>query len=136
MKLLPAIFAICAAFLLGSNGSARAGDYIVTYAIDADGVIETGKLDSCVYRSSCMIEFGRMGLLVFLVVERSGSYHVNLSDNGRSCCYFADATSSIALDTKVPIQRLRIFEGRRRRKLEVVQNDEIGVLDLIVSDLR
>ena len=59
MWLVRAVCAVPLAFLL-SNASAFAGDYSVSYAIDANGKNDAGKI-TCEYTKACVIEFGQFG---------------------------------------------------------------------------
>lgn len=131
------IFGPVATLLLLSSADASAGDYSVTYAIDADAKNDAGKIESCEYSKSCFITSASLGLSIFLSSVREDHRSVELQVYGPSgCCYSADAARSIYLDIKPGLQRVPIYEGRARRRNEFVLNNRFGVLYIEFSDFR
>jgi hypothetical protein len=131
---------ICAAlpvFLL-SCATASAGDYSVTYAIDANGKNDAGKIETCEYVESCEIEPVGFGLSIFLGFMHPDHRSVNIEVYGRrgGCCYSADATRTIYLNIEPGLLRVALYEGHARRGNEVVRNKKFGVLYLEFSNLR
>lgn len=130
---------VCAAFLafLLSSVSASAGNYSVTYAIDANGKNDAGKIESCDYDRVCEIEPAGLGLHISLSFIDPDHQWVELHVHGPAgCCYSADADRDINLEIKPGLLRVPIYQGRPRRGNEFVQNKRFGVLYLEFSKLR
>ncbi|WJR76483.1 hypothetical protein [Bradyrhizobium sp. NP1] len=82
-------------FLL-SVSAAVAGDYIVTYAIDANGKTDTGRVDTCIYDQRCEITSARTGLLLSLRPRLPQDEWVKVEVSGPpGCCFSDDATTTI-----------------------------------------
>jgi len=123
--------------LLGSSAKAFAGDYIIQYALEVDGKTDTGKMESCEYVRPCQILFSATGMHVILNFIYPEHRVVYANVHGQpGCCYFTDGVDSISLDPKLPFHHLDIFEGRARRRNELVENRRVGVLYLGFSNLR
>lgn len=136
MCLVRSVCAALMAFLL-SNVSASAGDYSVTYAIDANGMNDVGKIETCEYDRPCDIEPVGFGLWIFLSFIQQNHRSAELHVFGRpGCCYSADAATTIYLDIKPGLLRVPLYEGRERRGNEFVRNKRFGVLYLEFSNLR
>lgn len=133
------IRSVCAAlavFLL-SNSSASAGDYSLTYAIDANDRHDAGKIETCVYDKPCEIQPIGFGLSIFLSFIRANHRWVELHIFGEpGCCYSADANRTINLEIKPGLLRVPLYEGRKRRQNEFVRNERFGILYLEFSNLR
>jgi hypothetical protein len=112
--------------------TARAGDYAVGYAIDANGVQETGKLE-CDFRSSCEVKIERlaMNLRIYASEARDRSATVELR-GPPGCCVLSSKRNrwGADIDTREQFHTLPIAEGRPSRKLEFVLNRGIGTLYL------
>jgi hypothetical protein len=78
--------ALLAFFLLSSAG-ASAGDYSVTYAIDANGKNDAGKIETCNYDKPCEIEPVGLGLSIFLSFIRPDHRSVQLHVYSRCTGY-------------------------------------------------
>jgi hypothetical protein len=134
------IRSICAAFLaffLLPSAGASAGDYSVTYAIDANGKNDAGKIETCVYDKACLIESASAGLSISMDFPRPDHKWVQLEVMGPpGCCYSYDAIRRIYLEIKPGLLRVPIYDGRARRVNEFVQNKRFGVLYLEFSYLR
>ncbi len=131
--------AICTALLAFSlsNVSAFAGDYSVTYAIDANGRNDAGKIESCEYTRRCEIEPAGWGLHISLGFIYPDHQWVELHVYGPAgCCYSADADREINLEIKPGLLRVPLYQGRPRRGNEFVRNKRFGVLYLEFSSLR
>ena len=128
--------ALLAFFLLSSTG-ASAGDYSLTYAIDANGKNDAGKIETCEYVEPCEIRPAGLGLWISLSFIRPDHRWVNLVLYGPAgCCFSADGIRTIYLEIKPGLLRVPIYEGRARRGNEFVQNNRFGILYLEFSNLR
>jgi hypothetical protein len=124
-------------FLVRSSAVAAAGDYSVAYAIDAHGKNDAGKVETCEYDSPCEITSSSLGLSIVLDFIRPDHHSVELRVNGPpGCCYSADAAKTIYLKIDPTVLRVRLYEGRSRRRNEFVQNTLFGILYLAFSDMR
>ncbi len=136
MWLVLSVCAACFAFLL-SDVSASAGDYSVTYAIDANGKNNAGKIENCEYTRVCEIEPTGWGLHISLGFIYPDHQWVELHVHGPAgCCYSADADRDINLEIKPGLLRVPLYQGRPRRGNEFVRNKRFGVLYLEFSSLR
>lgn len=134
MRLIGA--ALLAAFLL-SSASAFAGDYSLTYAIDANGKNDAGKIETCEYDKVCDIESASLGLSISLSFIKPNHRWVELDIFGPvGCCYSADADWTFNLEIKPGLLRVPIYQGRARRGNEFVRNKRFGILYLEFSNLR
>ena len=128
--------ALLTSFLLSSTG-ASAGDYSVTYAIDANGKNDAGKIETCDYDKPCDIEPPGLGLRISLSFTHPDHHGVELYVDGPpGCCYSYDAIRTFYLEIKPGLLRVPIYQGRARRENEFVQNKRLGVLYLEFSNLR
>ena len=127
--------------------NARAGDYQVAYAIDARGLIESGKNAECIYGKACRLNFERTSIRIlvnagrgqkYLNDDRGQKYHLVLVSirDSINCCYFADGGDTIWLDGDKPYHQLPIFEGKMRLGNEFVRNIKIGDILLAFRDFR
>jgi len=131
------ICAVLFACILLSGTIASAGDYTLIYAIDANGKNDAGKIETCEYSKPCGIEPPGFGLMIFLSFIRPGQRSVELHVYGRpGCCYSADAATTIYVDITPDLLRVPLYEGRKRRGNEFVQNKKFGVLYLEFSNMR
>lgn len=55
--------------LIVTDGAALAGDFVINYAVDADGKTETGRLADCSYEDIC--EIRPAGLIIEMERDRS-----------------------------------------------------------------
>jgi hypothetical protein len=69
---------------------ARAGDYLVGYAIDARGLRETGKNAECIYEKACRLKFERTSIRILVNADRGQKHHLVSIHDSTNCCYFAD----------------------------------------------
>lgn len=137
MYLMRSICAALLAFLLLSTVDASAGDYSVTYAIDANGKNDAGKIETCNYSKPCEIKPVGFGLWIFLTFIHPNHRWVELDVSGQpGCCYSADADSTINLEIRPGLLRVPIYQGRKRRGNEFVQNKRFGVVYLEFSNMR
>jgi hypothetical protein len=124
-------------FCLLSSTGVSAGDYSVTYAIDANGKNDAGRIDACDDDRICLIESASTGLSISLSFFHPNHHWVELYVSGPAgCCYSADANRAIDLEIKPGLLRVPIYQGRVRRGNEFVQNKRFGVLYLEFSNLR
>jgi len=136
--LIRLICAAIAVFLLLSCPTASAGDYSLSYAIDANGRNDAGKIETCEYVKACEIEPVGFGPSIFLSFMHPDHRSVNIEVYGRrrGCCYSADATRTIYLDIKPGLLRVPLYEGRERSGNEFIRNEKFGMLYLEFSNLR
>ncbi|WJR76484.1 hypothetical protein [Bradyrhizobium sp. NP1] len=136
LRLLRVIGAVLLALLL-SMSCAAAGDYVVTYAIDADGKIDTGKINSCRYAKPCDVSAAGLILSMSLKFARQDEAWLDLFVVGPpNCCYSADAKRTIQVKVTPGLMRVPIYQGRLRKGNEFVRNERFGVLYFEFSDLR
>ena len=127
-------------FLLPSAG-ASAGDYTVSYALDAGDTQDVGKSEECTFEHYCDVASRKLDFnisLSFYYPERDHPKHneVHIGIRGRNgCCYFSDGVDSVVRDARAFI-RLNIYRGRRRIRNEFIQNEPVGILYLQFSNLK
>ena len=118
------------------NGAALAGDFVLNYAIDADGKTDTGKLENCNYEQIC--EIRATGLIIEIVVrlKTTGLPTMDMSVLGPSgCCYTAGVVkqshSTLAPDLlRVPLYRRAMRERDEFVRTPFVRNERIGMIYL------
>jgi len=135
--LSPAIRAALLAFSLLSSAGASAGDYSLTYAIDADGSQATGKIETCAYDKVCDTRPAVAGLWISVSFIEPDHRSVELEVRGPpGCCYSYHAARTFYLEVKPGLLRVPIYAGRPRRENELVLNERFGVLYLQFANLR
>ena len=118
------------------NGAALAGDFVLNYAIDADGKTDTGKLENCDYEQIC--EIRATGLIIEIVVRprTTGLPTMDMSVLGPSgCCYTAGVVkqfhSTLAPDLlRVPLYRRAMRERDEFVRTPFVRNERLGMIYL------
>jgi hypothetical protein len=126
---------LLALFVLWSTG-AFAGDFSLTYAIDANGKNDAGKV-ICEYDKPCSVEPVGFGISVNISFIRPDHRSAELEVfGGPGCCYSADANRTFYLDIEPGLVRVPLYEGRQRKGNEFVQNHRFGMLYLEFSNLR
>jgi hypothetical protein len=118
------------------NGAALAGDFVLDYAIDADGKTDTGKLENCNYEQIC--EIRATGLIIEIVVrpKTTSLPTMDMSVLGPSgCCYTAGVVkqfhSTLAPDLlRVPLYRRAMRERDEFVRTPFVRNERIGTIYL------
>jgi hypothetical protein len=116
---------------------ARAGDYEVTYAIEAYGVAEEGKSTECTYKSSCSLKFEKSKISI-MILFRAGAFDIRIYGHSyahNGCCYFAFGDDSARINDDQQLHSLPIFEGRKRQENEYVMNRRVGELFLELRSL-
>jgi len=132
-----AISALLLIFFVPWNTGASAGEYVVSYAIDAGDLNDVGKIDSCEYDKRCVITSNKTRLSIVLRFMHPDHASVELEVDGPpGCCYSADASKTIFLEILPTLQRVPIYEGRPRRRNEFVLNNRFGILYLEFSNMR
>jgi hypothetical protein len=127
-------------FLLPSTG-ASAGDYTVSYALDAGDTNDAGKSEECTFKYYCDVASEKLDfniLLSFHYPDRNHPKHneVHISIRGRNgCCYFSDGVDSIVRNAGALI-RINVYRGRRRIRNEFIQNEPVGILYLQFSNMK
>lgn len=135
-RLTRSICLAAAALLFLSSAHASAGDFSLTYAIDANGKNDAGKI-ICEYDKTCeIVPVGfRMSLSISFIRPDHRSAELQVF-GGRGCCYSADAARTFYLHVAPGLLRVPLYEGRARKGNEFVQNRRFGVLYLEFSTLR
>jgi hypothetical protein len=122
------------------TGAARAGDYSVKYAVDLKGEQEVGQAEECIFRQSCHIELGKLGVTLTILMDslddQRASVGLTRGANPNGCCFFFDGISKKFVRANLSPHHLPLYEGRRRRGNELVLNQEVGTLSLIVSNAK
>jgi hypothetical protein len=117
--------------------TAFAGDYSVSYAIDANGKIDKGIVDTCKYVEVCGITSAALGVTLSLGFTRPDHDSIELEISGPpGCCYSVDTNRTFYLDTRRGLQRMPIYLGHQRKGNEFVRNERFGFLYLEFSNLR
>lgn len=115
-----------------ATSAAWAGDYQVAYAIELRDKKVTGTLE-CTYGQFCRADVKELAVSVTVHIRRPQDYDASISIDGRGCCYFSDGTDRNHLDLTQKVSALSLFEGRKRRGMEVVTNVRVGFLYVAVS---
>jgi hypothetical protein len=137
LGLLLATSLLVASLFVCSTRDATAGDYTLTYAIDADGKNDAGKVETCGYEHTCEIESANSGLSLSLFFLWPDHKSVELRVNGPpGCCYSADANRIFYLEITPTLLRVPIYQGRPRRVNEFVLNERLGYVYLQFSNMR
>lgn len=138
-----AMYLVLLAFSLLSSLDAHAGDYTISYAIEAGDLNDSGTIRDCRYHESCRIRSDKLDLWILLYLhfsDREKSNEMIISvDGGRSrpaCCYFSDGVRQLSRNVEQPLVRLGVYEGHARRRNEFIQNLPVGVLHLQFSDMK
>jgi hypothetical protein len=128
-NLTTAILALIGIFL--SDSSALAADYSVDFGVETDAGRDAGTL-MCLFGQICDLKMESLGLRVSIHTFRSNPERasVRLYGGDLSCCYFADAADSIAIDTHERLSRVPFFKGDRARGALFIQNERVGTLYL------
>jgi hypothetical protein len=133
------IFVVCIIL----NGNAIAGDYTVSYALDAGDLNEAGTKHDCIYNQGYFIKIDKLDLTVMIDVypsNRNKDKKVRISAyGGRSrldCCFFPDGVEDLSFELREPFVRVGLYEGRARRRNEFIRNSPLGLLYLQFSDMN
>lgn len=119
-------------FLCFSPDELLADEISIAYAIEAGGQQESGKL-ACDGLKSCWIKSAGLNLTIYLIFDADmRRVHLNISgDYGHpGCCFFNGGETRMAAKTESSIQRFRFFEGRARKRNELIENTYAGTLYL------
>lgn len=108
-----------------------AADFSVDFGADTEQGRDAGSLD-CRFGQVCHARTESLGLTFSVDIFRGDPVRarVRLYGSDPNCCYFADATSSIAIDPFKPPFRVPFFKGGRARDGMFVQNERVGALYL------
>ncbi|WP_156927645.1 hypothetical protein [Bradyrhizobium sp. Tv2a-2] len=134
-----ALLPFCFAF----SSSAFAGDYVVSYAIDAGSLNDTGTVRSCRYGELCRVSSKSLDLSILISVYlplRRNQKELNVSvSGGRSrpdCCFLSDGVDWRSFTLEESFFEIRLYEGHARRRNEFLINSPLGILYLQFSDLK
>ena len=132
-------FALCSVF----SGHGFSGDYVVSYAFDANGLEDAGTIRDCRYGYACEIRPKGLDLTISLSLYLpSGGSRKDLGlsiDGGRTrpdCCFFSDGVRYLNRTLEDAFVRLGVYEGHARRRNEFVRNSPLGMLYLQFSDTK
>ena len=138
-KFCMALVACCVA----TSGHAFAGDYIVSYALDAGGLNDSGTIHDCKYGQSCVIKSEKLDLSISVDIyfpRRRTQKLIGIFAYGEKdrpdCCFFWDGESSAHFELQETFVKLGLYEGRARKRDEFVVNAPLGVLYLQFSDMK
>lgn len=141
MSFIRAIGAVFLMFFLLPSTGASAGDYTVSYALDAGDTQDIGKSEKCTFKYYCDLASEKLDfniLLSFHYPDRNHPKHneVHISISGRNgCCYFSDGVDSVVRDAGALI-RINIYRGRPRIRNEFILNEPVGILYLQFSNMK
>jgi hypothetical protein len=96
--------------------SLLAADYSVDFGVETDAGKDAGSL-TCLFGQICDAKVKSLRLRVSIDVLRSepGRASIRLYGGDLSCCYFAYAADSIAIDTGKSLSRVPFFRGAGAR---------------------
>ena len=123
-------------WLLIASPAAWAGDFDVAYAVELDGKRVTGTLDNCVYGKVCFGNIHAVDFDISLSVDKPQDTNAKVTLHGRRCCFFHGGVVSQRLDLTQKLMTLPLYEGKRRRGMEMVWNVQVGILHLAIVSLR
>lgn len=124
------------------NVAALAGDFVLDYAIDADGKTDTGKLESCSYERICEIREAGLVVEIFVRPRSTGLPTMDMKIFGPpGCCYAAGAVEQFYSTLTPDLLRLSIYRRVQGERDEFVRNsffqsERIGIIYLAFSHLR
>jgi hypothetical protein len=124
------------AVLILSGSQASAGDYTVAYAFDADDLNDAGKIE-CTYAQTCSITSEKLQLtLDFWADRRVVDIYVHGNRGWTACCFFSDGNRSVRRAASESLIRLHVFQGRARKKNELIENALVGILYVQFSNMK
>ena len=115
--------------ILATGRFSLAADYSVDFGVETASGKDAGSL-ICRVGQTCTGEMDSLGLSV--VVFRSEPERVTVHLYGRdlSCCYFAGAADSIAIDPHKPVSHVSFYRGVKARGALLIENERVGTLYL------
>ena len=127
--------------LILTNVAALAGDFVLNYAIDADGKTDAGKLESCSYEQICEIRAVGLSIEIFIRPRTTGFPMLDMNVLGPpGCCHTAGDVeqfhSMLTPDLSVAIYRRVMRERDEFVRTPFLQNERIGTIYLAFSHLR
>jgi len=130
------------AILAVTNVAASAGDFVLNYAIDADGKTDTGKYENCNYEDICEIRAADMSIEILVHASATGLPTMDMIVRGPpGCCYTVDATQRLQTTLRPGLLHAAIYRRVWRDGDEFVRNafietQRIGTIHLAFSQLR
>jgi hypothetical protein len=124
------------------NVAASAGDFVLNYAIDADGKTDAGKLENCGYEHVCEIHAADLNIQIVVHPSATGLPTMDMIVRGPpDCCYTVDATQQLQTTLRPGLLRVAIYRRVWRDRDEFVRNaflqtQRIGAIHLAFSQLR
>ncbi len=130
-----AILVTLGIFVLGS--SALAADYRVDFGAETSAGKDAGTLN-CLFDKICGTKLESLGLRVSVYMSRREPERasINLYGGDPSCCFFAGAADSMAINSLQPLSRVPFFEGAGARGGLFIENQRAGTLYLRFNFFR
>ena len=125
-----------------SGGPARAGDFVINYAIEANGKTGSGKLEHCDDERICRFRAADLDVDIAVYADSSGVARMDMIVRGAAdCCYTVDAERQFRSIVKPGLQRLAIYRWMRAGRDDFVMsafswNKRIGTIYLEFSQAR
>jgi hypothetical protein len=124
------------------NVAAAAEDFVLNYAIEADGKTGAGKLETCGYEHVCEIRAADLDIQILVHPGATGLPTMDMIVRGPpGCCYTVDATQQFQTTLTPGLLRVAIYHRVWRHGDDFVRNaflqtERIGTIHLAFSQLR
>ena len=134
--------AIWFVLLAFSSSTAFAGDFVINYAVDANGNIDAGKLESCGYERVCHLRAAALNIEILVHRRTTGLPAIDMVVQGPpDCCYSADADEQFHSTLGSGLLRLAIYRRSWRNRDDFVRSqflysERFGIIHLGFSQLR
>jgi len=121
---------------------AAASDFIINYAIEANGKIGSGKLENCNDERPCRFRAADLDVEISAYAGSAGVAMMDMIVRGAAdCCYSADAERQFHWIVEPGLQRLPIYRRMRADRDDFVMNafswnKRIGTVYLEFSQAR
>ena len=121
---------------------AAASDFVINYAIEANGKTDSGKLENCDDERICRFRAADLDVEILVYPGDAGVATIDMIVRGPpGCCYFADAEKRFRSTVKPGLLRLAIYRRMQAARDDFVRNafswnQPIGTIHLGVSRSR
>jgi hypothetical protein len=128
--------------LVVTNSAALAGDFVLNYAVEADGTTDTGKLANCSYEHICKIRAADLNIGIVVRPRTAGLPTMEMKVLGPpGCCYAPGIVEQFHSTLTPDLLRLPIYRRVQRERDGFVRNsffqsEQIGTVYLAFSHLR
>jgi hypothetical protein len=125
-----------------SYGPALANDFVINYAIEANGKTGSGKLEHCDDERICRFHAAELDVDIAVYADSAGVARMDMIVRGAAdCCYTVDAERQFRSIVKPGLQRLAIYRRMRAARDDFVVsafswNKRIGTIYLELSRTR